>query len=69
MATARELLDDLRNTKRASCMSEYTSWINEVVEYLEQEDRNERSRGEDPTIAGQMELTLDVPPSIRDGYE
>jgi hypothetical protein len=49
-------------------MSEYTTWINDVVEYLEAQVAG-RTAMEDPTITGQMELTLDVPPSIRDGFE
>ena len=68
MRTAQELLDDYRNTKRASCMSEYSSWLEDVVEYLEQEVHNERGYGEveDPTIANQLDLPLEEPRKYTD---
>jgi hypothetical protein len=68
MKTAQELLHDLRTTKRASCMSEYTTWINDVVEYLTAQVPF-KGIVIDPTIADQMDLFLDIPPSIKDGFE
>lgn len=68
MKTAQELLDDLHHTRRARCMSEYDTWMEDVVEYLSAQVSTLQVR-KDPTITGQMDLFLDVPPSIKDGFE
>jgi hypothetical protein len=49
-------------------MSEYTTWINDVVEYLTAQVPF-KGIVIDPTIADQMDLFLDIPPSIKDGFE
>ena len=60
MSTARELLDSFHNVKRHRCLSEYDGWITDVLDYLKQEARNERSYGEDPTVASQLDLPLEA---------
>lgn len=57
MKQAQELLDNLRNTKRHGCMSEWQSWINDVAEFLEAQVVSAKAV-EDPTIAGQLKLPL-----------
>ena len=63
MKQPHELLHDLRHTKRASCMSEYEGWINDIVEYLEAQVKTEPV---DPTIKSQLPLPFEFP-SLWDG--
>lgn len=62
MKLAQQLLDDLQNTKRYSCLSEYNGWVTDVVEFLEHAARIQRSIPEDPTIRNQLDLPFEAPP-------
>lgn len=70
MTTATQLLNNLRNKRQNSprCLSELDSLLDQIEEYLEVESLNDNARGEDPTIATQLELSLPMeqyPPSYR----
>ena len=58
MKQAHELLHDLQNTKRTSCISEYEGWFKDIVEYLEAQVKPKTT---DPTIKTQLTLPLDFP--------
>lgn len=63
MKNAQQLLHDLDNTKRYSCISEWNGWINEVRQYLELQAHHEivaERKKMDPSIMTQMDLFKDA---------
>ena len=59
MSTASQLLTQYKEiqSRNVSCLSEYETWLENVVEYLENEALNDNARGEeDPTTVGQLDF-------------